>query len=65
MLKLYYILPISKRLVCSKCMRIPRLQARKYATAATATADVYDVVCVGGGPAGLSLLTALRIEAPK
>ena len=31
---------------------------RTYAT--HAAADVYDVVCVGGGPAGLSLLTALR-----
>jgi ubiquinone biosynthesis monooxygenase Coq6 len=23
--------------------------------------DVYDVVCVGGGPAGLSLVAALRM----
>ena len=27
---------------------------------ATATPEIYDVVCVGGGPAGLSLLTGLR-----
>ncbi|EFX03480.1 ubiquinone biosynthesis monooxgenase [Grosmannia clavigera kw1407] len=38
---------------------------RQFASAAgnagTAKADdIYDVVCVGGGPAGLSLLTALR-----
>ncbi|SPQ18584.1 822565e6-923b-4967-acae-e98ff35701f2 [Thermothielavioides terrestris] len=32
---------------------------RTYASAA-AQPDIYDVVCVGGGPAGLSLLTALR-----
>ncbi|KAF2649316.1 ubiquinone biosynthesis hydrox [Lophiostoma macrostomum CBS 122681] len=28
--------------------------------AATATPEIYDVVCVGGGPAGLSLLAGLR-----
>ncbi|KAF2468085.1 ubiquinone biosynthesis hydrox [Lindgomyces ingoldianus] len=28
--------------------------------ASSSTPDIYDVVCVGGGPAGLSLLTGLR-----
>ncbi|KAK7970592.1 ubiquinone biosynthesis mono0xygenase COQ6 [Apiospora saccharicola] len=35
---------------------------RAYASAASQP-DIYDVVCVGGGPAGLSLLTALRSNA--
>lgn len=30
------------------------------ASTSTAAPEVYDVVCVGGGPAGLSLLTGLR-----
>lgn len=34
---------------------------RRYATAAPHPPEIYDVVCVGGGPAGLTLLTALRI----
>ncbi|KAK3996439.1 hypothetical protein QBC44DRAFT_148217 [Cladorrhinum sp. PSN332] len=42
--------------VCRSCTR--QLQ-RKYSSAVSRQ-DVYDVVCVGGGPAGLSLLTALR-----
>ncbi|RYP41677.1 hypothetical protein DL767_000882 [Monosporascus sp. MG133] len=33
---------------------------RQEAYPSTESTDIYDVVCVGGGPAGLSLLTALR-----
>ncbi|KAF2742595.1 ubiquinone biosynthesis hydrox [Sporormia fimetaria CBS 119925] len=33
---------------------------RRFASRSAATPDIYDVVCVGGGPAGLSLLTGLR-----
>ncbi|KAK7426176.1 putative ubiquinone biosynthesis monooxygenase [Neonectria magnoliae] len=45
-------------LVCRSCVRQHQTQLRR---ASTASKDsIYDVVCVGGGPAGLSLLTALR-----
>ena len=44
--------------ICQSCSRSLKLKSRQYATAASP--DIYDVVCVGGGPAGLSLLTALR-----
>lgn len=44
--------------ICPSCARSIKLQSRRYAIAASP--DIYDVVCVGGGPAGLSLLTALR-----
>ncbi|KAL7629597.1 putative ubiquinone biosynthesis monooxygenase [Parahypoxylon ruwenzoriense] len=53
--------PLSS-LLCRSCSRrlLPRF-SRSYARAAPAQQpDIYDVVCVGGGPAGLSLLTALR-----
>lgn len=43
----------------TSCTCLPQLR-RAYAT--NATPEIYDVVCVGGGPAGLSLLTALRME---
>ncbi|KAF5023916.1 hypothetical protein F66182_4038 [Fusarium sp. NRRL 66182] len=44
--------------VCRSCIRQCQSQLRR---ASTSTQDhIYDVVCVGGGPAGLSLLTALR-----
>lgn len=48
--------------VCRSCtQRFQRqLQPRRAYSSATAQPDIYDVVCVGGGPAGLSLLTALR-----
>ncbi|MCJ1478502.1 putative ubiquinone biosynthesis monooxygenase [Lambiella insularis] len=46
--------------VCPSCSRCLRYGKRSYATAASATPELFDVVCVGGGPAGLSLLTALR-----
>lgn len=43
----------------------PRLRRSLY-TAATGTStglEIYDLVCVGGGPAGLSLISALRAHA--
>jgi len=49
--------------VCRSCTRRSQRQLqRAYSSAASAAPrpDIYDVVCVGGGPAGLSLLTALR-----
>lgn len=52
--------------VCRSCIRQHRSQLRRsYATSpnsssTSSTSNIYDVVCVGGGPAGLSLLTALR-----
>ncbi|UKZ77534.1 hypothetical protein TrVFT333_005257 [Trichoderma virens FT-333] len=51
----------SPRFICRSCSRQARSSAsyrRSYATASSQ--DIYDVVCIGGGPAGLSLLTALR-----
>ncbi|KAL2019828.1 hypothetical protein VTK56DRAFT_9179 [Thermocarpiscus australiensis] len=45
--------------VCRNCtLRFQRQLRRSYSSASQP--DIYDVVCVGGGPAGLSLLTALR-----
>ncbi|KAK5663333.1 hypothetical protein OQA88_3761 [Cercophora sp. LCS_1] len=50
--------------VCQSCTRrglqLRRQSRRSYSSAAPGQPDIYDVVCVGGGPAGLSLLTALR-----
>ncbi|KAK0733967.1 hypothetical protein B0T26DRAFT_686605 [Lasiosphaeria miniovina] len=54
--------------VCRSCTRRsqkqlqlqPRLRLRRSYSSAPPGPDIYDVVCVGGGPAGLSLLTALR-----
>ncbi|CAI6095743.1 unnamed protein product [Clonostachys chloroleuca] len=45
--------------VCRLCSRrqVPHALRRSYSTRPH---EIYDVVCVGGGPAGLSLLTALR-----
>ncbi|KAI9728832.1 MAG: putative ubiquinone biosynthesis monooxygenase [Cirrosporium novae-zelandiae] len=47
--------------LCRSCARlvVGRNQPRFASTAAKAP-EIYDVVCVGGGPAGLSLMTALR-----
>ncbi|RAH72141.1 putative ubiquinone biosynthesis monooxgenase (Coq6) [Aspergillus aculeatinus CBS 121060] len=49
--------------VCPSC-QLGRLSARRrFASASTpssASPEIYDVVCVGGGPAGLGLLAALR-----
>ncbi len=46
--------------ICRRCShQIRQRQRRTYAVAATP--EIYDVVCVGGGPAGLSFLAALRM----
>lgn len=50
------------RYVCTRCSLQTRRTIRR-TFASSANPDIYDVVCVGGGPAGLSLLTALRKSA--
>ena len=41
----------------------PPLRRALYSTTtSTSKAEIYDLVCIGGGPAGLSLLSALRSE---
>lgn len=45
--------------ICKGCTRQLGPPKRRYATATRQ--EVFDVVCVGGGPAGLSLLAALRM----
>ncbi|KAI0125673.1 ubiquinone biosynthesis monooxygenase COQ6 [Xylariales sp. AK1849] len=45
--------------LCQSCSRRLGTQLRR-SYSSTSQPDIYDVVCVGGGPAGLSLLTALR-----
>jgi hypothetical protein len=48
--------------ICSSCSHQLRPQRRDYASVSQSTRpSIYDVVCVGGGPAGLSLLAALRM----
>ncbi|KAH7123807.1 hypothetical protein B0J11DRAFT_488266 [Dendryphion nanum] len=40
-----------------------RVAPRRCASSSATAPEIYDVVCVGGGPAGLSLLTGLRASA--
>ncbi|KAI1299129.1 hypothetical protein F5Y03DRAFT_366288 [Xylaria venustula] len=52
-------LRVSTPNICRSCNRKLRQSlARSYAS--TSHPEIYDVVCVGGGPAGLSLLAALK-----
>lgn len=46
--------------VCASCRYGIRAGSRRFSTNASQTPEIYDVVCVGGGPAGLGLLAALR-----
>ncbi|KAI0482853.1 hypothetical protein GGR56DRAFT_685936 [Xylariaceae sp. FL0804] len=46
--------------VCSGCSRRLGLRQATRSYARSSRPDIYDVVCVGGGPAGLSLLAALK-----
>ena len=45
--------------ICQSCSHQIRRQRRSYTT--EVNPEIYDVVCVGGGPAGLSFLAALRM----
>ncbi len=53
----------TRRFVCQSCRRRLRLPGSRAFSSAIENADLYDVVCVGGGPAGLSLLGALREQS--
>ncbi|KAE8145327.1 ubiquinone biosynthesis monooxygenase [Aspergillus avenaceus] len=46
--------------VCPSCRSSGSLGRRRFGSKSNESPDVYDVVCVGGGPAGLGLLAALR-----
>lgn len=46
--------------VCHSCRNGIGAGRRRFATNSSQTPEIYDVVCVGGGPAGLGLLAALR-----
>ena len=53
---------ISRASAYANCTRA--LGSRGFATQHTqSNHELYDVVCVGGGPAGLSLLTGLSMNA--
>ncbi|KAJ5679576.1 hypothetical protein N7462_007820 [Penicillium macrosclerotiorum] len=46
--------------ICPTCRHGIGASRRRFGTKTDQTPDIYDVVCVGGGPAGLGLLAALR-----
>ena len=46
--------------ICPSCRHGIGGSRRRFASQPDQKPDIYDVVCVGGGPAGLGLLAALR-----
>lgn len=46
--------------ICPSC-RLGAVTRRRFATQPSSVPEIYDVVCVGGGPAGLGLLAALSM----
>jgi hypothetical protein len=59
--------PISRAIlrpyVCQSCRHGIGAGRRRFGSKSDSP-DIYDVVCVGGGPAGLGLLAALRKYIP-
>ena len=47
--------------VCPSCQSRVFSKRRKFASIASKGPDIYDVVCVGGGPVGLGLVAALSM----
>lgn len=48
--------------VCPSCGHGVLSGRRRFASTSDQIPDIYDVVCVGGGPAGLGLLAALSMN---
>lgn len=55
----------SRQLLATLLALPPNLRRNLYSTAATTSKDpeIYDLVCIGGGPAGLSLISALQSKS--
>lgn len=49
-----------KRLSSRSAVCVHIQLARRFASSSASDPEIYDVVCVGGGPAGLSLLSGLK-----
>ncbi|KAL4941560.1 hypothetical protein BDV06DRAFT_194237 [Aspergillus oleicola] len=52
--------PALRPYICPSCRSGFILNKRRFGSKPAPVTDIYDVVCVGGGPAGLALLAALR-----
>ncbi|QIW96343.1 hypothetical protein AMS68_001861 [Peltaster fructicola] len=51
---------MGRRLTARRLLSLPVELRRSIATSTTSSPEIFDIVCIGGGPAGLSLLAALQ-----